>query len=165
MIKVLTLFCVLLVLSSCDTIVLKKIEPYEPLDFSEPPRLDSKVDDKVGWACYYAGSATQSVKRIGNLLKKSDFTQLKKALQSNYTGDRFLATYSCLYLQKKGKLTLTPEEQNQIVLNKLSSEQVTFCSGCTESDTYTFVNLFSIRTPWHELLDKWIIDTTVCAIK
>lgn len=106
-----------------------------------PPKVIDK-NTLIGFACYYAGSKSNSVKKVSEILKNKNYTNLKTKLYDVNPAEKYLATVACEKLEKKNLIKLTEEEFTQIKVKKSSKEKVTICSGCTKEEELTLKNMF-----------------------
>ena len=106
-----------------------------------PPKVIDK-NTLIGFACYYEGSKSNSVKKISEILKNKNFTNLKAKLYDANPAEKYLATVACEKLEKKILIKLTEKESTQIKVNKSSKEKVTICSGCTNEEELTLKDMF-----------------------
>lgn len=124
------------------------------------PPLRQKVIDKrtlIGFACYYAGSQSNSVKKISEILKNKNYANLKTKLFDVNPAEKYLATIACEKLQNKNLIRLTEKEFTQIKINKLSAEKVNICSGCTNEKELTLKDMFSSKENFlTESTEEWL---------
>ncbi len=108
-----------------------------------PPR--KVIDEKtlIGFACYYAGSKSNSVKNISEILKTKNYTTLKTKLYDVNPAEKYLATVACEKLETKSLIKLTEKDVAQIKTNKASEEKVTLCGGCTNEEELTLKQMFT----------------------
>lgn len=129
-------------------------------EFVVPPPLPPKKVDKnslVGFACYYSGRESKPVKGISEILVNKEYSRVKEKLYVINTAEKYLATIACERLQQKRLITLTEKELNQIKENKVSSEKVTICSGCTNEEELTIKELFSSDKNFLlKSIEKWL---------
>jgi len=86
---------------------------------------------KIGFACGYAGSPTESVILIDSLLKSKDFNKIRRLLNSNDDGKKCLSVIVCEILELKKLVELT-EKEREIIKNAYeSNEKIRICAGCT----------------------------------
>lgn len=107
-----------------------------------PPKVINK-NTLIGFACYYAGSKSNSVKNISEILKNENYETLKAKLYDINPAEKYLATVACEKLQNKNLIKLTEKEFNQIKVNKSNEEKVTICAGCTNEEELTLKDMFS----------------------
>jgi hypothetical protein len=113
-----------------------------------PPPPPPKVIDKntlIGFACYYAGSKSNSVKNVSEILKNKNYKELRAKLFEINPAEKYLATVACEKLQTKNLIELTEKEFTQIKINKISEEKVTICSGCTNEEKLTLKEMFNSK--------------------
>lgn len=123
-----------------------------------PPRVIDKRT-LIGFACYYAGSKSFSVKVISRILKDKNFSKLKRKLYAINPAEKYLATIACEKLENKRLIKLTSTEFNQIKVNKLSGEKVTICGGCTGSEELSMKEMFcSKRNFLSKSIEDWLIE-------
>lgn len=123
-----------------------------------PPRIIDKRT-LIGFACYYAGSKSFSVKEISQILKDENFSKLKRKLYDINPAKKFLATIACERLENKGFIKLISTEFIQIKANKLSGEKVTICSGCTGSEELSIKEMFSSKRNFlSKSIEDWLIE-------
>ena len=129
----------------------------ETLEKLPPPR---KVTDKrtlIGFACYYAGSESNSVKKISEILKNKNYTNLKAKLYEVNPAEKYLSTVACEKLVKKNLIELTEKEFTQIKVNKISEEKVTICSGCTNEEKLTLKEMFNSKENFlSDSTEEWL---------
>jgi len=124
------------------------------------PPLRQKVIDKntlIGFACYYAGSKSNSVNKISEILKYENYKDLKAKLFEINPAEKYLATVACEKLEQKNLIILTEKESNQIKVNKFSKEKVTICSGCTNEEELTLKEMFYSEDNFlSESTEEWL---------
>ncbi|WP_140485445.1 hypothetical protein [Flavobacterium sp. GSA192] len=126
------------------------------LDPPPPPKVIDK-NTLIGFACYYAGSKSNSVKKISDILKNKNFTNLKAKLYDVNPAEKYLATVACEKLGKKNLIKLTIKESDQIKVNKSSKEKVTICSGCTNEEELTLNDMFYSEDNFlSKSTEKWL---------
>jgi hypothetical protein len=121
------------------------------------PPIQEIVDENslVGFACYYSGRPSNPVKVITEILEEKKYNELKKKISSINPAEKYLATYSCIKLSKKGIIKLNSNELRQINNNKKSDLKIYFCGGCTEKESYKLSQLFSGKTEFILELENW----------
>jgi len=122
-----------------------------------PPR--KVIDEKtlIGFACYYAGSKSNSVKNVSEILKNKNYTTLKAKLYDINPAEKYLATVACEKLETKNLIKLTEKQFAQIKINKASEEKVTICGGCTNEEELTLKEMFSSKENFlADSVEEWI---------
>ena len=101
--------------------------------------------EMVGFACYYAGQPSKTVKKVTNKLNSKNYTSLRKMLYSSNNAEKYLTVISLEKLTEQKDIKLT--EQEIITINKIknSSELVSICSGCTMFMKVELRELFESR--------------------
>jgi hypothetical protein len=132
-----------------------------------------KIDDKiitiklpkrdknniVGFACFHAGSKSEPVKKISEILKNKNYKNLKGKLYNENPAEKYLATIACEKLEKKNLIKLTEMEFAQIKINKTSEEKVTICSGCTNEEELSMKDMFTSKQNFlADSAEEWIIE-------
>lgn len=126
-----------------------------------PPPKNYDPNNIIGFACYEAGSMSNSVESFSKLLQNKDYNSVKDRLEKESPADRFLATFLCEKLFEKNLITLSSKELSQIDRNKKSSELVVICSGCTNEDELTMKELFSPQKNYcMDELEEWFKEKT-----
>ena len=124
------------------------------------PPLRQKVIDKrtlIGFACYYAGSKSNSVKNISEILKNKNYKTLKAKLYDINPAEKYLATVACEKLMKENLIKLTEKEVSQIKANKSNEEKVTICAGCTNEEELTLKDMFSSKENFlSDSTEEWL---------
>ncbi|MBK8405255.1 MAG: hypothetical protein WAT21_11000 [Saprospiraceae bacterium] len=127
-----------------------------------PPPPPPKIIDKnslIGFACYSSGSKSKPVTRISEILKSKEYTTIKEKLFDVNIGEKYLATIACERLEQKGLIKLNEKEIYQIKENKISSEKLTICAGCTKEEELTMQELFSKNKNFlSESTEDWLIE-------
>lgn len=114
-------------------------------------------DNLIGFACFEGGSKSRSVKLFSELLTKKDYTAVRNRLVNKNAAEKYLASIVCLKLQEKKMIELTAEEKKQIKSNKHSFDLVTICSGCTDWEERTILELFETnQTFLKEEIEAWL---------
>jgi hypothetical protein len=122
-----------------------------------PPR--KVIDEKtlIGFACYYAGSKSNSVKNVSEILKNKNYANLKLKLYDVNPAEKYLATVACEKLETKKLIKLTEQEFAQIKINKESDEKVTLCGGCTNEEELTLKEMFTSKEIFlADSIEEWI---------
>lgn len=88
-------------------------------------------NEMVGFACYFAGQPSKTVKKITTKLNKKKYSSIAKLLTSNNNAERYLAVISLERLAELNKYVLNETEKKLITEIKQSDELVSVCSGCT----------------------------------
>jgi len=121
-----------------------------------PPKVIDK-NTLIGFACYYAGSKSNSVKKVSEILRDKNYANLKAKLFDVNPAEKYLATVACEKLQNKNLIKLTEKEFTQIKINKLSEEKVTICSGCTTEEKLTLKDMFSSKENFlSDSTEEWL---------
>ncbi len=89
------------------------------------------ANGKIGFACGYAGSPTESVVLIDSLVKSKDYNKIISLLKSNDDGVKCLAVIVCEILDSNEKIKLTDKDKKNISDAYNSKEKINICSGCT----------------------------------
>ncbi len=84
----------------------------------------------VGFACYYEGSASKTVKKVTRKLKNRNYSSISKLLNSENNAEKYMAVVTLEELAKRNKYKLDPKEKLLIEKIKNSDELVSVCSGC-----------------------------------
>ena len=120
----------------------KKESNSKDLNLPPPPRAIDE-NNLIGFACYMAGERSEVVKNFSTLLKQKNYRILREKLTSTFPAEKYMATVLCEKLVFKHLLKITEQELIQIQNNKLSSDTLTICSGCTNEDDLTLKEMFS----------------------
>ncbi|WP_394908070.1 hypothetical protein [uncultured Mesonia sp.] len=88
-------------------------------------------NEMVGFACYFAGQPSKTVKKVTTKLNNKKYNSIAKLLTSDNTAERYLAVISLEQLAELNKYNLNETEKNLIAEIKQSDELVSICSGCT----------------------------------
>lgn len=137
--------------------IIEKVEKPKKEYLKVPPKIIIDYDNLIGFACYSSGNESDPVKKISEILKKKEFTIIKKKLLEKNIAEKYLATVSCEKLQQKNLIHLTNDELKQIKINKKSDEKVNTCSGCTNSETMTLNELFFSDSNYiREQTEEWL---------
>lgn len=111
----------------------------------------------IGFACFYAGTKSEPVKKISEILKNKNYTTLKAKLYDVNPAEKYLATVACEKLETKKLIKLTEQEFAQIKINKESDEKVTLCGGCTNEEELTLKEMFTSKENFlADSVEKWI---------
>ncbi len=105
--------------------------------------LTISAQDRIGFACGYAGSKSESVALIDSLVSNMEYFQIKELLNSRDYGVKCLAIIVCEILEEKGKISLTDKEIAEIKESYLSKERIKICSGCTYSGEPTIAEILN----------------------
>lgn len=95
--------------------------------------LKISAQNRIGFACGYAGSKSESVALIDSLVSKKEYFEIKELLNSRDYGIKCLAIIVCEILENKGKISLTDKELEGIRKSYSSKNRIKICSGCTYS--------------------------------
>ncbi|WP_418226172.1 hypothetical protein [Christiangramia sp. ASW11-125] len=87
-------------------------------------------EEMVGFACYYEGSASKTVKKVTRKLKNRNYSSISKLLNSENNAEKYMAAITLEELAKRNKYKLDPKEKLLIEKIKNSDELVSVCSGC-----------------------------------
>lgn len=111
----------------------------------QPPPPPKKINKNtlIGFACYYGGSKSNSIKKVSEILKNKNYETLKAKLYDINPAEKYLATVACEKLENKNLIKLTEKEFAQIKVNKSNEEKVTICAGCTNQEELTLKDMFS----------------------
>jgi len=126
-----------------------------------PPPPPKVIDEKtlIGFACYYAGSKSEPVKKISEILKSKNYTTLKVKLYDVSPAEKYLATIACEKLEAKKLIKLTEKELAQIKINKASEEKVALCGGCTNEEELTLKEMFTSEKNFlADSVEEWISE-------
>jgi hypothetical protein len=126
-----------------------------------PPPPPKIIDKKtlIGFACYYGGTKSESVKNVSEILKTKNYTTLKAKLYGINPAEKYLATVACEKLETKKLIKLTEQEFAQIKINKESDEKVTLCGGCTNEEELTLKEMFTSKDNFlADSVEEWIND-------
>jgi len=93
--------------------------------------LNISAQDRIGFACGYAGSKSESVTLIDSLVSNREYVEIKELLNSRDYGVKCLAIIVCEILDNKGTITLTDKELDEIKKMYSSKKKINICSGCT----------------------------------
>jgi hypothetical protein len=111
----------------------------------------------IGFACFHAGTKSEPVKKISEILKNKNYTTLKAKLYDVNPAEKYLATVACEKLETKKLIKLTEQEFAQIKINKESDEKVTLCGGCTNEEELTLKEMFTSKENFlADSVEKWI---------
>ena len=122
-----------------------------------PPQKVINEKTLIGFACYYAGSKSNSVKNVSEILKTKNYATLKAKLYDVNPAEKYLATIACEKLETKNLIKLTEKEFAQININKASKEKVTLCGGCTNEEELTLKEMFSSKENFlADSVEEWI---------
>ncbi|WP_143394886.1 hypothetical protein [Flavobacterium sp. 11] len=111
----------------------------------------------IGFACFYAGTKSEPVKKISEILKNKNYTTLKAKLYDVNPAEKYLATVACEKLETKKLIKLTEQEFTQIKINKESDEKVTLCGGCTNEEELTLKEMFTSKENFlADSVEEWI---------
>lgn len=156
-------FIILCIAFSCnknkekEVLQKQKEEFVVPLPLPPPPPKKNDENSLVGFACYYSGRKSKPVKEISEILGNKEYSRVKEKLYSINIAEKYLATVICERLLKKRLITLTENELNQIKKNKVSSEKVTICSGCTHEAELTMSEMFSSNENFlSKSIEEWL---------
>lgn len=93
--------------------------------------LNISAQNRIGFACGYAGGKSESVALIDSLVSNREYVEIKELLNSRDNGEKCLAIIVCEILENKGKISLTDKELDEIKKSYLSKKKIKICSGCT----------------------------------
>jgi hypothetical protein len=111
----------------------------------------------IGFACFYAGTKSEPVKKISEILKNKNYTTLKAKLYDVNPAEKYLATVACEKLETKKLIKLTEQEFAKIKINKGSDEKVTLCGGCTNEEELTLKEMFTSKENFlADSVEEWI---------
>src|SRR5689334_10878640 len=91
---------------------------------------DRDVKTIVGFACFYEGRPTKSVRRAERHLSNSNYKFFSKMLVAPESYNKFLAVIVLERLDRIGKRSMTEKEKKLVNMIRQSEEPVTYCSGC-----------------------------------
>ena len=87
-------------------------------------------DEMVGFACYYGGQPSKTVKKVTKKLKNKNYKAIKKMLTSANNAERYMAVITLEKLHDLKAVKLYDNDYENIDLIKNSNEIVSVCSGC-----------------------------------
>jgi len=88
-------------------------------------------NEMVGFACYFEGSQSKTVKKVTEKLENKKYKSISKLLTSKNNAERYMAVITLEKLSELNKYKLNENEKNLIAGIKQSNELVSICSGCT----------------------------------
>lgn len=153
-------FFILIVISvslSCQEQKKSKEVQTNSADISIQSQSVKPDDNLIGFACFEDGRKSQSVELFSELLTKKDYTGIRNRLVNENPAEKYLASIVCLKLQEKKMIELTTGEQKQIKSNKRSFDLVSICSGCTDREERTMLELFKPNQSFiHDEIEAWL---------
>lgn len=119
---------------------------------------DVDPEQMIGFGYYASGLLTEPVNRFNDLISKKKYKQISKALDSSNSAERFLAVVTLERLDSLGVYKLLPNEKTSIAQIKLSTEEVSVCSGCTYFAVLPLKDLFTSEM---RSFSQWWLDRTI----
>lgn len=110
-------------------------------------RNSSKIeteDFKVGFACYYSGTATKLVKKFENLIYKDDYNSIASYLNSDNSAERYLSVKIIERLIELEIYNISNVQSNYIAQSYNSAEVISVCSGCIYFDKIPLKDILSL---------------------
>ena len=100
-------------------------------------------DNMIGFACGAKGRATVSIMHIGGLVRQKKFDSIRVLMHSPIPAIKYLSIRTSEILERKGMIHFSADEKTAINEIKKSMETFCYCSGCTERQLYTLMELFA----------------------
>jgi hypothetical protein len=97
----------------------------------------------IGFACGYSGRSTTSVRHVEAFIKQKNFDSIKILMHSPIPAIKYLSVKTSEILERKGMIQFSVAEKEVVNEIKKSKEALYACSGCTEIESYTLVELFA----------------------
>jgi hypothetical protein len=138
--SVLALFILVAVLLGCNQKT-ETAKDFAMIEKVQPPKLNPKNFDNIGFACGEGGEETNLVRDFTQLLTNKNYWEIRKKLYDPSPGIMYLATISCDKLAYRGLIKLNMDERRQIEKNHGSLDSISTCSGCTNSGNYAVKQL------------------------
>ena len=88
-------------------------------------------DEMVGFACYFAGKQSKTVKKVTRKLENKNYKWIAEKLNSDNNAERYMSVITLEKLNELKKYELTEKDKKLIEKIKKSTELVSVCSGCT----------------------------------
>nr|WP_319401733.1 hypothetical protein [uncultured Carboxylicivirga sp.] len=96
---------------------------------SAQDNVDTK--EMVGFACYFGGEQSITVKKVTRKLQQGKYKSIKKMLFSENNAVRYMAVITLEKLLDLNEIELSNSDSKQIRTIKNSKELVSICSGCS----------------------------------
>jgi len=112
-------------------------------------------NNMIGFACFKNARTTISVRHIEVLIKQKDFDSIKILMNSPIPAIKYLSVKTCEILERKGMIQFSTVEREVVNEIKKSKGIIYVCSGCTEIESYTLVQLFADNSI---SLNKVVVD-------
>ena len=104
--------------------------------------LVTSTGEMIGFACYFNGEPSKTVKRITRKLKMKNYKYVARMLNSNNNAERYMAVIVLEKLAELNEYYLTESNKKHITEVKQSTELVSVCSGCTYFDKVELKKMF-----------------------
>lgn len=154
--SILIILTIMLGIFSCT--IKPKTAKFSNFEIVSPPDLNPNNNDEIGFKCGGGGEGTILVKEFSKIIKDKNYIKLKEGLYSQKPGTFYLATISCEILAKEGMINLNKTELNQIKKNKIKTDTVYTCSGCTEFESFAVKQLLNDTSNYIRMEAGWWFD-------
>ncbi|MBS2211868.1 hypothetical protein KEM09_10655 [Carboxylicivirga mesophila] len=89
------------------------------------------TEEMVGFACYFGGQPSKTVKKVTKKLKNRRYKAIKSMLTSDNNAERYMAVIALEKLHDLKAIKLYDIDYENIDVIKNSNELVSICSGCS----------------------------------
>ena len=100
-------------------------------------------NEMVGFACYFAGQPSKTVKKYTQKLNSKNYKWVSKKLHSENNAEKYMSVITLEKLTELEKYELTQTELNLIAKIKKSPDLVSVCSGCTYFQKVELKDMFT----------------------
>ncbi|WP_346859450.1 hypothetical protein [uncultured Draconibacterium sp.] len=127
--KVKILIVIFLISACCIT----KVQAQENVD----------IDEMIGFACYYGGEQSKTVKKVTRKLINKKYKNIAKMLTSDNNAERYMSVITLEKLVELNNYKLTEVQKEIINEIKQSKKLVSVCSGCVYFSKVELNTMFS----------------------
>lgn len=117
--------------------------------------LDLAESEMIGFACYAAGSATDTVRKFEKKLANKNYKWIAQKLSSTINAEKYMSVLILEQLNNLDRYVLSEEECQLIEEVKKSYGLVSVCSGCTYFDKLSLRDMLNEE---NELMGSWWLD-------
>ena len=122
------------------------------------PNVD--VDEMLGFACFYGGTQSKSVKKVSILIDEKKYDSIIELLDSKNKAEQYLAVIVIEKLDELDEIQLKNKQKDKISKLYSSKKKVSVCSGCIYWDKLTLESILKknnkMRIPENYWLDNKI---------
>lgn len=110
-------------------------------------------EEMVGFACYYEGSTSKTVKKFTRKLKNRNYSSISKLLSSENNAEKYMAVITLEELATRDNYKLDPKEKLFFERIKNSNELISVCSGCMFFQKMTIKEMFDPK--FENFAENW----------